>query len=185
MFLKKLFKRTHDDDALIVYGAIVAQARQPAFYETYGVPDTLDGRFDLLILHCFVYLHRLKRETGQSEAFGQAVFDVMFQDMDQSLREMGVGDLSVGKKIKKMASVFYGRAEAYDKAISAEDDEPLKAALLRNMFPDVSPPDGAADSLARYVRRCVALLETLKTNELYAGAIDFPEIEDLSVTPER
>ncbi len=179
MFLKNFFKRSHDDDALIVYGAIVAQARQPAFYKDCGVPDTLDGRYDLLTLHCFLYLHRLKQEKGVPEAFGQAVFDVMFQDMDQSLREMGVGDLSVGKKIKKMASVFYGRAEAYDKAIDSDDGEALHEALKRNIFPETTPPDGAVEALAIYVRKSVAVLASLDANELTGGTVKYAEIEEI------
>src|SRR5690242_9073061 len=103
-----MFGRTkrHIPEATVraLYGAIVAQARAPAFYMNYGVPDTLDGRFELLVLHAFLYFRRLKREpAAEAGEAGQAVFDLMFLDMDRSLRELGVGDLSVPKKIKRMA----------------------------------------------------------------------------------
>ena len=121
-----------------IYAAIVAQARRPSFYRDAGVPDSLDGRFDVLVIHAFLFLRRLKREGETAAEVGQLVFDAMFADLDQNLREMGVGDLGIAKRVRKMASAFYGRTAAYDEALDgySEDPQPLELAVKRNMFPE-------------------------------------------------
>jgi len=166
--------RSRDDQrqTLALYGAIVAQARQPAFYSELGVPDTLEGRFEMLILHAFLYMHRLKDEDETTRAVAQKVFDAMFADMDRSLREIGIGDLSVPKKIKKMAEAFYGRAAAYDSAL-AEGREALAAAVRRNVYPD----EGAAshaDALADYIINAVEVLAGQPRGELTGRGPVFP-----------
>src|SRR5579885_2019728 len=116
MLLSRLFSTSQIDQkpaAAALYRAVVAQARAPAFYVAYGVPDTLDGRFDLIALHMFLVLHRLKSDTDASTV-SQALFDIMFDDMDRSLREMGVGDLGVGRRVRAMAEALYGRMAAYE-----------------------------------------------------------------------
>ena len=121
MILGPLFRRSpHKDAAHALYVEAVRQARQPSFYASCGVPDTLDGRFDLIVLHVFLVMRALAQagETGQK--VGSAVLDVMFDDMDMNLREMGVGDLSVGKKVKAMARAYYGRAKAYGEALAPD-----------------------------------------------------------------
>ena len=92
-----------------LYGAVVAQARQVVFYRDLGVPDTVDGRFELIVLHMVLLLRRLNREGDDGAALRQALFDVLLDDMDRSLREMGVGDLGVGRRVKAMGKAFYGR----------------------------------------------------------------------------
>lgn len=167
-----LFRRPRDDEhTRATYAAIVAQARRPAFYADFGVPDTLEGRYEMLMLHAFLYLHRLKSEPEAAREQGQEVFDTMFLDMDRSLREMGVGDLSVPKKIKKMASAFYGRTAAYDAAL-AEDGEGLAAALGRNIFGEETRDTGA---LTRYVRAAVDHLAGRSGAELASGVPSFPD----------
>ncbi|MBV9552744.1 MAG: ubiquinol-cytochrome C chaperone, partial [Alphaproteobacteria bacterium] len=94
------------------YGSVVEQARRPAFFTALGVPDTLDGRFELICLHAFLYLHRLKGEPPPAPALAQRFFDTMFADFDRSLREIGTSDLSVGRQVKRMAEAFYGRVRA-------------------------------------------------------------------------
>src|ERR1700752_3618558 len=98
--------------AELAYARVVEQARQPGFFTDCGVPDTIDGRFELICLHAFLYLHRLKREGKRGAPLGQRFFDTMFADFDRSLREMGTGDLSVGREVKRMAQGFYGRVAA-------------------------------------------------------------------------
>jgi cytochrome b pre-mRNA-processing protein 3 len=120
------------DSAAMLYARAVEQARRPEFYSGLGVPDTLDGRFEMIALHVFLLLHRLK-QSGEAAALAQALFDVMFQDMDQNLREIGVGDLSVGKRVKTMAKALYGRCAAYEAGL-VEGDASLAAALRRNLF---------------------------------------------------
>src|SRR6202049_4559342 len=138
--------------AELAYGRVVEQARQPGFFTDGGVPDTLDGRFELICLHAFLYLHWLKREQPQAGPLGQRFFDTMFADFDRSLREMGTGDLSVGREIKCMAQAFYGRIAAYEHGL-AGDDSRLRPALARNLFGTAPPNPARLQAMASYVRR--------------------------------
>src|SRR5438477_5424361 len=124
--------------AELAYRRVVDQARQPGFFIDGGVPDTIDGRFELICLHAFLYLHRLKREQKRAAGLGQRFFDTMFGDFDRSLREMGTGDLSVGREVRRMAQAFYGRVAAYESGL-AGDDSVLQPALARNLF-GTAPP---------------------------------------------
>ena len=191
LLLRHLFgfgRRAEQPEAL--YAAVAAQARQPIFYTAYGVPDTLDGRFDLLVLHAALLLRRLNsrpREAQRDAAsvgataddepmrmLAQEVFDVFFREMDRALREMGVGDLSVPRRVKTMAEVFYGRAMAYDAALAADDPKALDDALARNLFPDQEAP-ASVSRLARYVRAAVDSLELQPRHDLLAGRLRFPD----------
>jgi cytochrome b pre-mRNA-processing protein 3 len=156
-----------------IYAAIVAQARQPVFYAERGVPDTLEGRYDMLMLHAFLYMHRLKLEADPEKDVAQEVFDFMFSDMDRSLRELGVGDLTVPKKIKKMAQAFYGRAAAYDAAL-AKPGPDLTAAVQRNVFGGEKSAAGNAASLADYMRQAVKALAGQDTKSLTLTGPVFP-----------
>jgi len=173
-----LFRKSPDRQTMALYGAIVAQARQPVFYAELGVPDTVDGRYEMLMLHAFLLLHRLKGEADEVRAGGQKVFDLMFEDMDRSLRELGVGDLTVPKKIKKMASAFYGRTAAYDSALSGEDGE-LEAALERNVFGGDSGKDRRSARLAAYVRATSAALAAQPADAIVWNGPAFPKVEAL------
>ncbi len=176
MFLTQLFRRSpHKDEAHALYAAAVRQARQPAFYADCGVPDTLDGRFDLIVLHVFLTLRGLKRGGDVGERTGQTMLEVMFDDMDQNLREMGVGDLSVGKKVKAMARAFYGRAKAYGDALEpGADPSDLESALDRNIYGRDAPRPGQLAGLARYVREADAALAGQPSADILAGRIGFP-----------
>ncbi|WP_290545997.1 ubiquinol-cytochrome C chaperone family protein [Aestuariivirga sp.] len=135
--------------------------------------DTLDGRFDMIVLHSYLVLDRLK---GAEPRFRQDLVDEFFRDMDYSLRELGVGDLSVGKKVRKMAEVFYGRVAAYDTALAAEGNA-LVAALARNVFPDdpaAAESDGAA-RLADYARDQRSHLAAQDVKAIAGGQVSFRE----------
>jgi len=153
-----------------LYAQLVDQARAPAFYAAYGVPDSLDGRYEMLALHAFVALRRLKRDDGAAAPLAQALFDVMFADMDRALREIGVGDLSVGKRVKDMARGLYGRIAAYESGLDANASEPedaLTRALARNVYGTVTPPAAPVlEALARYVRLALAGLEAVPIERL-------------------
>jgi cytochrome b pre-mRNA-processing protein 3 len=138
----------HERPAYQLYCRLVAAARAPYFYTTLGVPDTLDGRFDLVGLYAALVIRRLQEEPAPGPAMAQAVFDAMFSDMDLNLREMGVSDLSVGKKVKQMWEAFHGRAAAYQAALAAGDAALLAEALGRNVWRGNAEP-GAAARLAR------------------------------------
>jgi cytochrome b pre-mRNA-processing protein 3 len=157
-------RKPHDaaGRAAALYAAAVAQARAPAFYTALGVPDTLDGRFDLIVLHVHLLCRRLAREGEAGAAIAQALFDAMFKDMDRNLREMGVGDPSVPRRIRAMVEAYYGRVKAYEDALAA-DGARLAAAIARNVFgkppqPGEAPPAGAV-ALAAYVRGAAAALD--------------------------
>ena len=160
------------DAAALAYGRIVEHARQPVFFADGGVPDTIDGRFELICLHAFLYLHRLKREQPQASRLGQRFFDLMFADFDRSLREMGTGDLSVGREVKRMASAFYGRIAAYEEGLAA-DDSALQPALARNLFGTAAPSTAQLAAMAGYVRREAARLHGRDAAALLAGDIAF------------
>jgi cytochrome b pre-mRNA-processing protein 3 len=178
MFLTRLFDRPSETlpaDAL--YGVAVARAREPVFYRDLCVPDTVEGRFEMICLHVYLILRRLKHGSGVSGrdgALGQAVFDVMFADMDRSLREMGVGDLGVGRRVKTMAEAFYGRIRAYDDGL-ATGEPALARALARNVL-DSSESESDGVVLARYVVESKRALEGLPDAELARGTAVFAPI---------
>jgi cytochrome b pre-mRNA-processing protein 3 len=158
------------------YGRIVERARAPDFYLMAGVPDTVDGRFELLALHGFLVLNRLKREHAASAAFAQELFDTMFADLDQTLREMGAGDLGVGPRVKAMARGFYGRIAAYERGL--DDEVELEAALRRNLYGTASGiGEAAVAGMARYMRRQAAALVALPLAALLAGDVAFAALE--------
>jgi cytochrome b pre-mRNA-processing protein 3 len=145
-----LQRRRHERTGFDLYGAAVRAARQPYFYTTLGVPDTLDGRFDMVGVHAFLVIRRLRSLPVPGEALAQAVFDAMFNDMDVNLRELGVGDLSVGRKVRAMWEAFHGRSSAYQAALAVGDMPSLAAALERNVWPGQAA-GGQAAGLARIV----------------------------------
>jgi cytochrome b pre-mRNA-processing protein 3 len=161
-----------------LYGAAVAAARDPYLYATLGVPDTLDGRFDAISLYVYMTVHRLSRDAEPGPALAQAVFDAMFLDMDINLREMGVGDLSVGKKNKVMWDAFHGRSVVYGEAW---DDKPaLAAALARNLWRGAEPPAGSAAAMARVATAQGAFLAGQALEAMRKGQIRFLKAEEAS-----
>lgn len=137
-----------------LYAAIVAQARQEAFYTRFGVPDTVDGRFELVVLHVFLVLRRLKAGGSRAGVVAQALIDRTFEDMDRNLREMGAADLGVARRIKAMVAAFYGRATAYEAGL-AEGGDNLRYALRRNLY-------GTVDPASEDLRRMALYLETAR-----------------------
>lgn len=156
------------------YGRIVERARDPIFHLDWHVPDTLDGRFELLALHVFLVLNRLKREEDAAPAFAQRLFDMMFADLDRALREMGASDLGVGRRVKEMASAFYGRVAAYDGGLG--DKVSLPVGLRRNLFGTVSPGEAEIAVAVDYVTRQVAALAAQPIGDLLAGQIRFAPV---------
>jgi cytochrome b pre-mRNA-processing protein 3 len=155
-----------------VYGMIVAQARSPAFYRGYGVPDTVAGRFDMIVLHLVLVLRRLRQTQANVRPLGQQIFDLFCRDMDHNFREMGVGDLAVPKEMRRVAEAFYGRASVYEAALGEGGEEgALEAALARNVFGATEPPPGAR-RLANYMREA---MRRLATQDPAAGELQFPD----------
>lgn len=174
--LNRLFKKPRwAESATALYAAAVTQARLPVFYTLGAVPDTLDGRFDLLALHVFLVLRRLRADGAETKALAQAVYDLMFADMDDNLREIGVGDLSVGRKVRTMAQALMGRIAAYDPVVA--DPVALGEALRRNLYRGAVVDAGAVDFIARYVKAAAADLVSQPTAGLLGGRIAFPAPE--------
>ena len=164
-----------------IYLTLVEQARHPAFFGSLGVPDTVDGRFDMIIVHAFLLLERLRGNGEDAEALGQRMFDHMVSDLDVNLREMGVGDLGVGKKVKKMGEAFYGRSEAYRRGLRDADDAALVEALWRNIYRDGEPRPAHLAALAGYMRREAAALRSRPVEALLKGDFAFgppPVVEE-------
>ena len=127
-----------------LYLALVAQARQPALYTDLGVPDSRDGRLELVYLHAILVMRRLRTEGRPGQELAQDLFDLLFRDLDRHLREWGVGDLSVGKKVKVLAQSFFGRATALDGPLTDGDRDAITDILRRNVYAEVAEPDAAA-----------------------------------------
>lgn len=177
MWAERLFsgRRRREEGAHRAYAAAVAQARLPVFYTKLGVADTLDGRFDMIALHVYLVLRRLRTAGEPGRRRGQEIFDLMFDDMDRNLREMGVGDLGVGRRVKAMATAMYGRISAYDEALDGSDESALEAALGRNVYRvDTVSPGLPVAALAAYVRGAAAGLSTQDDAALLAGDVAFP-----------
>jgi cytochrome b pre-mRNA-processing protein 3 len=136
-----------------LYTHLVAQARRPEFYLAGGVPDTVEGRFEMISLHVYLALRRLRGADAEGRKLSQYLFDAMFDDMDRNLREMGTGDLGVGRKVKGLAKVFYGRVRVYDRALDGTDAGALEEALAANVFADADAPQTRVAALAEYLRR--------------------------------
>ena len=168
----------HERTGFELYNAAVAAARDPYLYVTVGVPDTLDGRFDLVGLHAFLLINRISRAAEPGPKVAQAVFDAMFSDMDVNLREMGVGDLSVGRRVKHMWDAFHGRSVVYTEALDAGDEPALEAALGRNLWRGEAPPAGATAMLARMVRAQIAALAGQDDAALFRGQVRFLPAEE-------
>ncbi len=162
-----------------LYGAIVAQARSVTFYADYRVPDTVEGRFDLIVLHLVLLLNRLARpEAGRGLGqvlLGQELFDAFCRDLDANLREMGTGDLAVPKRMQAFAEAFYGRQAAYLAALGAADERAFEKALARNIFR--AGDDAGAAQLARYGRAAVTGLDAQGDGALLRGEVVFPSPE--------
>lgn len=168
----------HERAGYSLYGHAVAAAREPALYRDLGVPDTLDGRFDMVGLHASLLIRRLRALPEPGPILAQAVFDAMFSDMDINLREMGVGDLSVGRKVREMWEAFHGRASSYEAALAAGDAALLAEALVRNVWRGAAPR-GAADRLARLTLAQDAALAGQDLPAFAAGRARFLNLSDL------
>lgn len=172
MFLGRWLKRGPARQAgERLYAAAVAMARRPALYGELWAPDTPDGRFEVYTLHVLMVLSRLKGEGSRGAAIGQALFDAYLSGLDHGLRELAVGDLSVGKTMRKLGEAFYGRGKALDGALAALPDRtPLQALIGRTVLAGVVGAD--AGPLADYAVKLRETLAATPSERLLAGEID-------------
>ena len=157
-----------------LYDSAVERARQPLLYTEFAVPDTVEGRFELYSLHVILLLHRLKREGDQAAETAQALFDVFISQLDHALREIGVGDLSVAKKMRKLGEAFYGRAKSYDAALADPADVELAALIGRTAFESAGDAAHIA-ALTAYVRTVTTALATEPLEAVLEGRVDWPD----------
>ncbi|TJV44994.1 MAG: ubiquinol-cytochrome C chaperone [Mesorhizobium sp.] len=175
MFQRLFGRERHANRAITdaLYVQIVAAARQTAFYSEWNVPDTPLGRFEMLSLHMFLFQHRLRGEGGAAQEVAQVLIDEFFLDVDHSLRELGIGDVGVPKRMKKLAKMYYGRTAAYDDALERNDHEGLTAALARNIRPDAGTWPQASQ-LANYVADVRRQLAAQPSESIVSGTVAFP-----------
>lgn len=164
-------------DAL--YGMIVAQARSPEFYRDYGVPDTIDGRLDMILLHLVLVLRQITNAHGALPPAGQRLFDRFLQDMDANFREMGVGDLTVPKRMQKVGEAYYGRSKVYGSGLADDNPATLEAAVARNVFGAPEPTLGA-QRLAAYMRKAATHLEQQNADAIVAAEFEFPDPKSIA-----
>jgi len=177
LFLKRLFQsQPMRDEGRRLYEVLARQARLPVFYADLGVPDSIDGRFDMLCLHAHALFHRLRNRGEQADQLGQATYDAMFAALDAALREMGVADLGVGRRIKVMTHALNGRIQAYDAALANTDAGELLSAVRRNVYGTASPGNAQVAALATYQRALRASLAAADDADLMAGRVPFPRV---------
>ncbi|MGL4322544.1 MAG: ubiquinol-cytochrome C chaperone family protein [Beijerinckiaceae bacterium] len=175
-----LFRKSASNDASeVLHTAIVEAARRPDLYAALGVPDTPWGRIESVMLHTMLVVRRL---SGAQQPLAHALVERMFTDFDRGLRQVGVGDLSVPKKMKELGSDWLGRVEAYGPALDAGDEMALAAALARNVLENPDQPERARD-LSRHVLQCDAALRTVSDADIAAGRLNLPAIVSGSASP--
>lgn len=171
--LRRLFRPDPlEPVAEALYRAVVAQARRPEFYRDLGVPDSLDGRFELLALHAFLVMHRLKTAGPEAGEVSRLLSEAFFADMDRSLREMGAGDLGVGRRVRTMAEAFFGRLSAYDAGLEAGADT-LAEALARNLYGTAQASEANCRAIGAYVAEQSRMLAEQAAERLLAGELRF------------
>jgi cytochrome b pre-mRNA-processing protein 3 len=170
-------RRQKTDIASKLYNDLVAQARSPAFYLSYGVPDSMLGRFEMICLHSFLLFRRLGKTDNAGRELSQAVHDLMFSDFDRTLREQGIGDMGIGKRVKKLARNLYGRIAAYEAGLDGDRSE-LSDALRRNLYASVTPSDDEISAMIAYMKEAIAGLDAQPAPAIMSGTVVFPEADE-------
>ena len=161
-----------------LYCDLVARARAERFYRELGVPDTPEGRFEIVGLHAALVMRRLKSEGVRGRSLGQALFDLMFDDMDASLRELGVGDLGVGRQVKRLAGQFYARLAALERVLGTAEAGLLAPLLRANVWQGGPPPSaGQVGALADYLIASERQLAAQTPEALLGGRASFARLE--------
>jgi cytochrome b pre-mRNA-processing protein 3 len=173
MRLLRIFKQRGEPAvAFRLYDRVVSQSRNPVFYASLGVPDTLQGRFEMLVLHMFLVVRRLRQFGPEGVALAQDLFDVMFGNMDENLRGIGVGDLTVGRRVKQLARSFYGRSKAYEAGLAGGGDS-LAEALARNLYGGKSVEPAALNGMVDYVQAQAARLSVVPLSAFATDSAEF------------
>lgn len=177
-------RKAQKEAAFTLYELIVGRSREVFFYESLAVPDTMDGRFDVLTLHAVLFLRRIKQAGETGEELGREVAEALFKDMDHVLRELGVGDMSVARKVREMAEAFYGRAKAYDEGLESNDETALQDALARNLYRGEPSHPELPQRAADYVRSMAVALDEEETDKLMSGQFKWGALPSEPSVPE-
>ena len=167
-------RRTRRKLAASHYEAIVAQSREPAFYAHLGVPDTMLGRYEMVCLHAYLVLARLKRESEECAQVAQTLHDLIFDDFDVALREAGLGDMGIGHRIKKLARNLHGRISVYESGLAAGDSA-LDEILRRNLYASAEPEPAQVAGMIAYLRAARGLIDEVSASALLEGRSSFPD----------
>lgn len=172
----RLFKKKNSNQAIVdrQYEALTSAARQPGFYLDMGVPDTVMGRFEMLSVVMILYFRRTRTSGTSGQEIAQEIVDAFFQDLDHSIRELGIGDQGVPKRMKKFAGMFYGRLESYAAALDASDAQALAAALKRNIYPQADADAPTMEALAHWMIRAATSLADQSEDIVATGAVTLP-----------
>ncbi|WP_085738895.1 ubiquinol-cytochrome C chaperone family protein [Rhizobium sp. CIAT894] len=172
-----LFRKKNNNQAIVdrQYAALTAAARMPEIYERLNVPDTVMGRFEMLSIVMILFFRRTRSSATSGQEIAQEIVDAFFQDIDYSIRELGIGDNSVPKRMKKLAGMFYGRLEAYSKAMDVRDAEALALALQRNIYPETAAPADMA-GLAGWMTAAESHLSALAEEVIATGTATLPPV---------
>ncbi|MEM5494141.1 ubiquinol-cytochrome C chaperone family protein [Hoeflea sp. AS16] len=170
-----LFKRKKSNQALVErqYAEITGAARSPVFYEAMGVPDTVMGRFEMISIHLIMYLRRASSAGEATKGLAQDLVDAFFEDVDHSIRELGIGDMGVPKRMKKLAKMFYGRVTSYGQALDTDDRQGLVEALRRNLHPESGDDAPSTQALADWMLATERTLQDVPEEKLAAGLLSF------------
>lgn len=171
MILSILRKDPRREAAEALYTTVAEAARRPAFFVDWGVPDTAEGRFEVLALHMILLLDRLAADGPAAAKLAEMTSETYFEALDAGLRELGVGDLSVGRRIRTMAESYIGRAKTYRVALASRDIEHLEDALARNVYGALTAPAGG---LASYMMMAAEALKSQPSARLVSGIVEFP-----------
>jgi cytochrome b pre-mRNA-processing protein 3 len=171
-----LFRQKNHNRAIVdrQYASLTSAARVPFFYTDLDVPDTVMGRFEMLSVVMILFFRRTAKSATSGQELAQEIIDAFFQDIDHSIRELGIGDQAVPKRMKKLAGMFYGRLEAYGNAIEAGDAPALSAALRRNFYPSGADAP-AMDGLGHWMLQAQAALAAVPEDDIARGMLMLPE----------
>lgn len=171
-----LFGKKNNNQAIVErqYAALTAAGRHPAFYTSHDVPDTVMGRFEMISVMLILYFRRTASSARSGQEIAQEIVDAFFEDLDHSIRELGIGDLSVPKRMKKLAGMFYGRLESYAKALGDHDEAALASALKRNFHPASKDEALSMVKLARYMIAAEQALAGVSEEAIESGSLSMP-----------
>jgi cytochrome b pre-mRNA-processing protein 3 len=175
----RLFRKNKVNQAIMVrqYGILTTAARAPAFFQAMNVPDTVMGRFEMLSIALILYFRRTSSASDEVRAIAQDIVEAFFEDLDHSMRELGIGDNGVPKRMKKLAGMFYGRLDSYARALESSDEIALEAALLRNIHPENTDKTLSMRGLAHYMLKAEEELKKVPESILRSGEAQLAGVE--------